>query len=77
MIQSHLQLLETHYLSSSSAYADLKQFEKLEVMRRAEIVGMTTSAAARLYPVLRELHCPIGKILQPSFSVQYILKLNN
>ncbi|XP_034248596.1 NFX1-type zinc finger-containing protein 1-like [Thrips palmi] len=62
VLQSHLQLLETHYLSSSSAYADLKQFEKLEVMRQAEIVGMTTSAAARLYPVLCELHCPIALV---------------
>lgn len=62
VIQSHLQQLETHYLSSFSAFADLKQFEKLEVMRQADVVGMTTSAAARLYPVLRELCCPIALV---------------
>ncbi|KAK3907894.1 NFX1-type zinc finger-containing protein 1 [Frankliniella fusca] len=58
-LQGHLEALEHSYISVSSAVDHLKQLEKLEAMREAELVGMTTSAAARLYPVLRELHCPI------------------
>lgn len=61
-LQEHLELLETHYMSLSSAVDQSKQLEKLEAMRQAELVGMTTSAAARLYPVLRELHCPIALV---------------
>lgn len=61
-LQSHLEVLESLYLDASTVFADLKQYEKLGAMRQAELVGMTTSAAARLYPILRELNCPIALV---------------
>ena len=46
-------------------------------MRRAEVVGMTTSAAARLYPVLRELCSPIGSDHALGFLMNnFVLKVS-
>lgn len=74
-LQSHLQLLESQYLSASSACFDLEQYKKLEVMREAEVVGMTTSAAARLYPVLRELRSSIGNCHRLQFLKYFVSQL--
>lgn len=59
-MQSYLEMLETEFLSASSNMDKIIQSERLEAMRQVELIGMTTSAAARLYPLLCELRCPIG-----------------
>jgi hypothetical protein len=56
-----LQEIEEQYRNSLAQYADFKQMEDLFVVQQAEIVGMTTTQAARLHRLLNALEPAIGK----------------
>ncbi|KAF5287447.1 hypothetical protein FQR65_LT12272 [Abscondita terminalis] len=54
-------LIETQnkYLSIINQYNELKDVVDFEIMKNSLVVGMTTTAAARLQSVIKNLKCPI------------------
>lgn len=53
--------LKIENLDKSRELNEAKQILDLDILKRRNIVGLTTTAAARLHVTLRGLHAPIGK----------------
>lgn len=54
--------LEAEYRQAILEMNEAKQMVDLEVLKNHEIVGFTTTSAARLHASLRALDAPIGEI---------------
>lgn len=48
---------------ASTAYEEARMITDLEILKRTRVIGMTTSAAARMRKLLQALAPPIGKHL--------------
>lgn len=62
---SQLAKLDHQYRQLSSQLNEVKQIVDLDVLKEHEIVGLTTTGAAKLHASLRALKAPIG--IQLSF----------
>lgn len=53
---------------ASTAYEEARMITDLEILKRTRVIGMTTSAAARMRKLLQALAPPIGKHLSNSYG---------
>lgn len=65
-----LHKLEKHFRSEARMYEEVQQMNDLEILRDSLVVGMTTTGAAKLQPLLQALKPRIGK----KMSVLIVIK---
>jgi hypothetical protein len=58
---NELTRVDVRFRAECKKYDEVKNTEDLEIMKEALVVGMTTTGAARLQPLLQALRPPIGK----------------
>lgn len=63
-----LEKLEAEHRNKMTQYEEYKQLEDLDVVKQADVVGMTTTGAARLNLLLKSLHPAVGKSYWMSMS---------
>lgn len=60
-LANRLEELERRYRNKMNQYEEFKQLEDLNVVRNAEIIGMTTTGAASMNLLLKSLKPAVGK----------------
>ncbi|KAF4525633.1 hypothetical protein B566_EDAN001232, partial [Ephemera danica] len=71
--------LENKILEKNKHIEELRFHDSLEVLRKSDVVGLTTTGAARLHKMLQMLKCKIGdhKQLRPNIAVYALGKFHN
>lgn len=68
--------LHEEYRDVYKQYEEVKQIEDINLMRDMQVVGMTTSGAAKYQTLLQALKCPIG-ILFHAGNFSHTLIINH
>lgn len=60
-VKNQLLRLEEKYRVLQEELSECKELANLEVLKKYDVVGLTTTCAAKIQPSLRALRAPIGK----------------
>lgn len=63
MFDEKIQKHERYYVILHKQYLELKEMENIEILKRKDVVAMTTSRAAKNRILLEGLQSPIGKYI--------------
>lgn len=69
LLSKELKELQETHSRSVQQFEECKQKQDLQIMRKADVVGMTTSGAARLNTLLKSLQPAVGKYLMYQLSI--------
>lgn len=80
--EQKLKNLKLQYHQENREFNDAKQLADLDILKKHEIIGLTTSCAARLHLTLHGLHAPIGNLITSShysfhLTILHVLILKN
>lgn len=67
-----LQNLEERFRKGGERFEETRQYNDLRILQQADVVGVTTTTAARLQAMLRELRPKIGKYAEIIFLLNLI-----
>lgn len=67
----HLNEFKKVYYQQNRALNEAKQIVDLGILKKREIIGLTTTAAARLHVTLNGLHAPIGNYYSLAFTLNH------
>jgi AAA domain len=72
-LQQEIVDFQREIASLQKQIGELQEVEDLEILRGAEVVGLTTSGAARLHGLMKELGAEIGKKSDPPAPVPVVV----